>query len=218
MNVNGYVIAAKANLREANLRGANLRGANLIGAYLEGADLRGANLIRADLRGADLIEADLRGADLRGADLIEADLRGADLIEANLIEANLRGANLRGANLRGANLRGAYLRGAALSPFQICPEEGGFYAWKKTTKGVIKIYIPPKAKRTSSLIGRKCRAEYVKVISGQGCGGTGPNYRGLVYYFKGQTVRADKYDDDIRVECTGGIHFFMTKAEAEEWR
>lgn len=30
-------------------------------------------------------------------------------------------------------------------------------------------------------------------------------------------VRADKYNDDPRVECTGGIHFFLTRQEAEEY-
>ena len=81
---------------------------------------------------------------------------------------------------------------------------------------MIKIKIPAKAKRTSSLISRKCRAEYVKVMAGEGCGGKSPTYGGLVYK-RGETVYADSYNDDIRLECTGGVHFFMTKREAEEW-
>lgn len=123
---------------------------------------------------------------------------------------------LRGANLQGADLRGAYLRGANLPHFNICPDEGAFYAWKKTSRGVIKIQIPAKAKRTSNLVGRKCRAEYVKVISGEGCGGVSPTY-GDLQYNKGKIVRADKFCGDIRLECTSGIHFFMSKREAEEW-
>lgn len=141
----------------------------------------------------------------------------ADLRWANLIGANLSGADLRRANLRGADLEGADLEGANLPHFKICPEVGSFRAFKKTTAGVIEIEIPSKAKRTNSLIGRKCRAEYVKVIGGTGVGGKSPTHGELVYN-KGDIVRADKYDDDIRVECTGGIHFFMTKAEAEEYR
>ena len=160
-----------------------------------------ANLRRADLRCADLRDADLRCANLRDADLSDADLRDADLI---------------GANLRCADLRRADLRDAKLPHFKICPEEGGFYAWKKTSRGVIKIYIPADAKRCNSLIGRKCRASKIKVISGAGCGGTSPN-KGNEKYTKGSTIHADKFDDDIRIECTNGIHFFMTKQEAEEW-
>ena len=186
---------------------------------LEGvrADLRGADLQDANLRGADLREAYLRGADLRGADLQDADLQGADLQDANLRwadlqDANLRGANLWGANLRGANLRDADLQGADLPDFQICPETGAFDAWKKTGNGVIKIRIPASAKRISSLVGRKCRAAFVKVLKGSG-------YSPIkkLYYEEGKIVHADSFDDDIRVECSHGIHFFMTKEEAEEF-
>jgi hypothetical protein len=222
---------SNANLRHAYLSGADLSGADLSGAYLSEADLSGAdlsgaylsgaNLRRADLRRADLSGADLSGADLSGADLRRADLRRANLREADLRRAYLSGADLRHANLSEANLREAYLSGADLENtklphFLIVPESGSFKAWKKTTKGVIKIEVPGRAKRTNSLIGRKCRAEYIKVLGGEGIGGTGPNYEGLIYS-KGNIIKADKYDDDIRVECTHGIHFFMTKKEAEEW-
>ena len=135
---------------------------------------------------------------------------------ADLSGADLYGADLSGANLSRANLSGADLSGAALPNFQIVPSEGSFIAWKKTTKGVIKISIPASAKRTSSLIGRKCRAEYVKVISGPGCGGFSPT-KGNSIYNKGEVIYADKFDPDIRTECTNGIHFFMTKEEAEQW-
>jgi len=216
MKVNGYEIKPEANLR---------------GAYLYGADLRGANLRRTDLSRANLRRADLRRADLREADLSEAYLYGADLSETNLRETNLRGANLTGANLYGAylygaDLSGAYLYGADLSEtnltgadlsradlpdFQICPEEGSFIAWKGVHSGVIKLLVPATAKRTSSLIGRKCRAEYVYVLSG-----SGKSDRGGVYV-EGTKYYPDSYDDDIRVECSHGVHFFMTKAEAERW-
>jgi hypothetical protein len=203
VNINDrqYDIKPGANLREANLRVANLREANLKGANLEGANLRGANL-----RGANLEEAYLRGANLEGANLRVANLEGA----------NLEGANLRGANLRGAYLRGANLEGAIIPYYTICPEVGGFYAFKKTTKGVIKIYVPADAKRTSSLVGRKCRAAYIEVISGPGVGGKSPT-KGDLVYTKGTTVKADRFDPDIRLECTHGIHFFMTLKEAQEW-
>lgn len=121
------------------------------------------------------------------------------------------------ADLRGAYLRGAYLQNAELPYFKICPEEGGFYAWKKTTKGIIKIYIPATAKRVSSLVGRKCRASEIKVISGQGCGGMSPTFRLKLQYDKGRIIRTEKFDSDIRIECAPGIHFFMSKQEAEDW-
>jgi hypothetical protein len=174
----------------------------------------GANLEGADLRDASLWSANLRNANLQGANLRGADLRSANLQGANLLSANLQGANLRGANLLSASLWGANLQGANLPSFQIVPSEGDFIAWKKTDKGTIRIRIPASAKRTSSLVGRKCRAEFVEVLDGPGCGGVSPTHGNLIYE-KGQMIHADKYDDDIRIECTHGIHFYMTEEEAD---
>ena len=36
-------------------------------------------------------------------------------------------------------------------------------------------------------------------------------------YSKGKIIYPDSYNDDIRIECTNGIHFFITKKEAKEW-
>jgi hypothetical protein len=145
------------------------------------------------------------------ADLSGANLRGADLSWANLRWADLRGAYLYGADLSGANLSGANLRGANLPHFSIVPETGSFRAYKKVDTGVIELIIPPFAKRTSSLVGRKCRAEFAYVIKG-----SGTSSRGGVYE-EGKTYYPDSFDDDIRVECSHGVHFFMTKREAEEF-
>ena len=195
-----------------NLRGADLRGADLRGADLREADLRGADLGLANLRGADLREADLGGAYLG-----LANLRGADLREADLREADLRKADLRGAYLEGANLEGALT-----TPYFVCPTHGSFTAWKSIAGHLIELNIPAEARRVSSLVGRKCRAEFAVVVSITGpegavtsvSGGYDPNF----VYTVGETIRPDKFDDDIRIECTHGIHFFVTKEEAENYQ
>ena len=146
--------------------------------------------------------ANLRGANLRGANLQGSDLQGA----------NLKSANLQGANLLGANLYGADLRDAILPHFQLVPEEGSFVGYKKVDSGeVITLSIPTFAKRTSSLVGRKCRASSVVVLKG-----SGKSDRGGVY-IEGKEYFPDAYDGDIRVECTSGVHFFITRKEAEEY-
>ena len=172
----------------------------------------------ADLQDADLRNADLRNADLWNANLRNADLRNADLRNANLRNADLRNANLLGANLRNANLLGANLRNADLPHFQICPEEGAFIAFKKVGSSIVKLLIPSTARRNSCLTGRKCRAEFVEVL--EVCGKDQTPISGhdcQTMYTKGKTVYPDKYNDDIGVCCTNGIHFFVTKKEAEEW-
>ena len=198
----------RADFSGANLEGANLRGANLRGANLEGANLRGANLEGAYLEGANLRGAYLEGAYLRGA---------------NLGGANLEGANLEGAYLRGANLEGAYLEGAEISDEQIkqlnfqIPQTGPLWVWKKLRGGIVQLCIPADARRTASIIGRKCRAEYAVMLDS--CGvtdGRSKHNSDFVYPLtSGAVIRPDKYDPDPRIECSSGIHFFLTREEAE---
>ena len=194
--------------------GADLQYADLQYANLVGADLRGVILRNANLRGADLVGANLVGANLVDADLLDADLRGANLVGAILEGANLVDANLGGANLWGADLVCADIENAKLPDFQLPPEEGSFIAYKKVTTGVIKLLIPEDAKRTSSLVSRKCRASHVMVLEGSGFSPTHTEKK--LEYKEGEVVYADAFNDDIRVDCTSGIHFFMTKKEAEE--
>ena len=199
MIVKSYEIKAYADLRGADLRGADLRG----------ADLRGADLCGANLCGANLYDANLRGANLRGANL-----RGANLSGANLYGANLYGADLRGADLSGADLSGADLTNSKLPKFQITPKGYNLYGFKKVLDDkIITLLIPSEASRTASLVGRKCRAEYVVVIDGEGIS----KHDGKTEYKIGRTVYPDRYDPDIRVECTSGIHFFLTPEEAQEY-
>lgn len=120
-------------------------------------------------------------------------------------------ADLQGANLQGANLRGADLQ------YAICPEVGEFIGWKKVVGAdgeeiVIQVKIPADAKRTSSIIGRKCRAEYV-IALGDGVS----KHDDWTIYKNGAITRPDSYNDDPRLECTNGIHFFITKKEAEDF-
>lgn len=181
---------------------------------------------RADLRWANLRGADLTGADLTGADLAGADLRGADLTGASLSRANLRGASLRGASLTRADLTRANLKdckGAelALAMASHLPE-GPFCGWKKCRNGVIvKLLIPAEARRSHGAE-RKCRAEFVKVLEVYGADGI--SRRGLVgislyddktEYRKGKIVKPDGWDEDRWNTCGQGIHFYLTRIEAE---
>jgi len=221
-----------ANLSGANLRGANLSDADLSGAYLSDADLSGAYLRGANLSGAYLSDADLSGAYLRGADLSDANLsgaylRGADLSDANLSDANLSGANLRGANLSDADLSGAYLRdvlhneNTAFFALQ-CPEVGSFTAWKKANGHIVQLTIPAKAKRSSATT-RKCRASEAKVVKIWDASGnevqecTSTHDKNFIYKV-GKTVKpTEPFDDDRWNECSTGVHFFITRGEAEQY-
>jgi hypothetical protein len=213
-----------ANLRDANLHSADLRGANLYSANLHGADIRGAKLVGANLHSADLRGANLAGANLIGAALNHADLRSANFYGADLSHANLTNANLIGADLIGAKLRGAKLRGAKLPDFQI-PQTGEIIGWKKLDQNTVaKVMVPATARRTATLVGNKCRAPVLKTLGIYGPGrsswrAVAPTRPGGACrtYEVGRVTVADWYDDDIRVDCTHGLHFFLTRRAAEMW-
>ena len=160
--------------------------------------------------------ADLSSADLSGADLSSADLRRADLSSADLRRAVLSSAVLRGAVLSRAVLSGA-VGIPALSSAQasIVPESGQFTGWKKCRNGVIvRLVIGNKAQR-SNANDRKCRAEYVKVLEVIGAEVGISLHDGTTEYRVGKIVRCDKWNEDRWTECGGGIHFYLTRLEAE---
>ena len=137
--------------------------------------------------------------------------------------AYLQGAYLRGAYLRGADLRGADLQGADLH-FPIgCPEEGEFVGFKKASGYIVKLKITEDAKRCSAT-SRKCRCSKAVVLSittidGRDDGTTEvmSNFdRGFIYRV-GETVEVNNFCDDRWQECSAGIHFFITRKEAEEY-
>ena len=187
-------------------------------ADLSGANLSRANLTCADLTGADLYGANLYGANLYGADLSGANLTGANLSRANLTCADLYGANVSRANLTCADLYGANHAEAALAQTVVCPE-GDIIGWKKCQGGrLVKLLIPSYAKR-SNASGRKCRAEYARVLEilhgDTNVDEARSQHDSEFIYRVGETVRPDSFDEDRWNECAPGIHFYITRAEAE---
>ena len=156
---------------------------------------------------------------IEAAVIANADLRSADLRSADLRSADLRSADLRSANLRYAK----NISKQSAAELLACPEEGDFIGWKKCSNGVVaKLLIPAKAAR-SSATSRKCRAEFVKVLAlfKDGKPVAGPvetNTQDIkTVYAIGKTVKPDKWDADRWNECSNGIHFFITRTEAENY-
>ena len=141
--------------------------------------------------------------------------------DADLSGADLSGANLRDAYLRGAYLSGAYLRGAkdadlAIAVTRILPE-GDLIGWKKCHHGVIvKLRIPAEAKR-SHAFGRKCRAEFADVLEVIGAEVGISSHDDKTEYRTGQRVTPDSFDENWMDECSHGVHFFITRLEAEAY-
>jgi hypothetical protein len=115
-----------------------------------------------------------------------------------------------------------YLSGAkdsalAIARTRILPKEGEVIGWKKCAGGVlVKISVPQEAQR-SHAFGRKCRAEFVDVLSIEGATEATSQHDGLTKYHVGQRVTCHAWETDWTKECAGGIHFFITREEAEDY-
>ena len=132
--------------------------------------------------------------------------------------ADLSGANLSGADLYEANLSEVKNATLILSRQRITPSEGAFVGWKKLRGDVIaKLVIPHDAERMNAIGSRKCRASKVFVNEMFGADEAFDKHTGTTLYRVGCEVIPDKFDPDIRNECSHGIHFFMTREEAEDY-
>ena len=207
----------RADLTGAELRGENLSNVVLIKAQMNDSILSLANLSGAHLRDANLRFADLTGANLKGANLRNTDLTGADLRGADLTGANLTGANFYRARLSGAKLTGVKYDATTLFFALQCPEEGAFIGWKKCENDVIvKLLIPADAKRSSATT-RKCRASKAIVIDVIGAEKGISQADQRFSYEVGKEVVPDSFDENRWNECSHGIHFFITRNEAENY-
>ena len=90
--------------------------------------------------------------------------------------------------------------------------------WKKCSGGVIvKLRIPSDAKR-SHAFGRKCRAEFADVIEVIGADFGISSHDGETRYEAGKRVIPDSFDENWQDECSNGVHFFISRVEAENYQ
>ena len=175
----------------------------------------------AGLSGADLSGAGLSGADLSSANLYRANLYRANLSGANLCRAGLSGADLSGANLSGADLYRAKNAELVIAATRILPD-GQIIGWKKLLGGLIaKLQIPESAKR-SHAFGRKCRASEALVLEiwnkdKQVDCGFSTHDQHFKYEVGKIVMPKEPFSDDWQNECASGIHFFITRLEAENY-
>lgn len=204
----------RAYLCDVDLRDAELHDVDLRRAELTNVNLSSANLNRADLSGAILTSCEMSFAYCGDTKFVGAFLFGCDCRGTAFNRADFSGADLKGSIFRNACFRDGEFSGTKFPPFQI-PQDGDLIVYKKLRTGVVaKLKIPDGVPRTASLIGRKCRAAKAEVIYGEGASLHNPDFT----YKQGAIVSPrDPYDPDPTRECTSGIHFFLTREEAEEY-
>ena len=93
----------------------------------------------------------------------------------------------------------------------------GEYTWV-----IVKLRIPEDAKRTSGF-SRKCRCSKAEVLEITKQNGEHVNrpafsiYNHAFTYKVGDIITEEKFCEDRYYECAKGIHFFITRKEAENY-
>ena len=147
-------------------------------------------------------------------------LRSADLRSADLRYADLSYADLRYADLSSADLRSAKNSELAVAMTRILPA-GTLIGWKKLRDGVIAQLEIPATARRSHAFGRKCRAESAKVlamfIGSKPFEGVGRSLKteSFTYEVGATVVPTEPFSEVWTEECASGIHFLITREEAE---
>jgi hypothetical protein len=174
------------------------------GGPVQGEPVRGGPVRGGPVHGAEPV----RGEPVRGEPVRGGPVRGEPV--------PVRGGPVRGgADLSRANLSGV----KNLPPLAVAQTlivgDGDLVGWKKCRGGVVvKLLIPAAAKR-SNATGRKCRAEYAHVLAVEGASVGLSLYDGSTVYAVGETVRPNGWCLDRWRECAHGIHFYLTREEAE---
>lgn len=174
------------------------------------------------------LDVNFNGGYIEDSSFENCHLSGSDFRGCLLNRVSFKGANLSGVRFYGATMHHCDFEGARGLSFQI-PQEGELIGYKKChvknpmtgmydSIAIVKVRVPPEARRTGVLTSNKCRAEFVEVLD--------VSNRGIAYsmfdhetkYSVGDVVRpSNGYDPSMEDPCVPGIHFFLTRKEAEEF-
>lgn len=195
----------------ADLTGANMYDADLSDCIFRRANLSHAYMYFSNLDGATLSNANLKNAVIKYAKgMVYADLSGADFTRADISECVFRDEGAAKAKV--------------LQRYMLCPEEGSFIAWYKCRDDlIVKLMIPENALRTGG-VRADLRASEANVLEITDANGEHKESAVCIddesIVFKvGETVKVpeEKFDPSLWHDGDG-IHFFLTKGEAEEFR
>ena len=135
--------------------------------------------------------------------------------------SNMSGSNMSGSDMSGSDMSGIKTSGTTAFFSLCCPPEGSFIAFKKANNKIVKLLITEDAKR-SSATSLRCRASKAKVLSIESIDKTETfksvksNYNSNFIYKVGETVEVTDFDENRWTECSTGIHFFISRMNAEQ--
>lgn len=179
-----------------------------------GCKMENAKFVRNSIRNSDFIMSMMNGAEFNSTLIMESEFHTCEL-ELQIVKSPFERTKIENCKL-GERF---------LERLNFLPD-GEFVAYKNTRQGVVKLLIPADADRVFSTILRKCRASKAIVLElPEGCpeDSMGVPYAESMWnaefhYEVGQTMEPwQPFDPTPLLDCTSGIHFFLTRAEAADF-
>jgi hypothetical protein len=207
--------------------------------YLDGLTFVGCSFEKISVSGARVRRLSFEDCEIKDLVFIDSLVSSLTMVRTNVdhitthsvlsYDITLTDTHVKSLEMYGSYTNSPYMDGFTVEKTHfedtniqpVCPEEGSFIAWKKGDRNtLIKLLIPSDAKRSSGF-SRHCRASHAYVMQildrnrepiTEAYGYFRKNFK----YTLGQIVYADDWDEDRWEECSHGIHFFMTRKEAED--
>lgn len=216
---------------EKLLNGSVFTRCELLHCCFDGSDLSSASFAGSRIVDCSFRVAKLTGVEFSSAKVYDSDFSGARLRYASCLGTEFEWCNFREADFVNAKLSTAkfdrYCRfsSATTGYWPVCPSTGSFTAYKKAYSVwgeslIVTLLIPASARRSSATT-RKCRADKAVVLDIRGLR-TNEQHKIAVSHFDnkfeyklGETVSVPDFNPDRWEECAEGIHFFITREEAE---
>lgn len=221
--VTGRKKEERLSFRECEIEPCDYSGWDLSDMDFTLCSFSGCVLNRVNFRDSSVENALFDGVSLKGADFSNANMRTASFRYCDMSRCSIRGADLYGAVLEYAGLDGIE-DDEKTQWFRLhCPEKGAFLGYKKCVNDrMVQLLIPADARRTSATL-PSCRCDKAKVLTIKSFDFQ-QNYEeawSLVdenfVYKRGEWVVVNDFNENRWMDSTTGIHFWMTREEAEAY-
>ena len=246
INCPKYAVFENASLDRVCFDWCNLSIARFLGAKLTDVSFSNATLTSSSFVNAQIIDTDFEHANLyesifSGAELSNSTFRYANLSEAKFNRSILLDCNFTGSNLYNCNLdntdsylseykKGKILTESIIGYKKCIPcDADRIYNFldpdcliQDIDIAIVTLEIPRGA-IVFSINGGKCRTNKAKVIdivdgNGNKMQRAKSYMMGNLTYYIGDEFTIYDFNCEYNVECSAGIHFFMTRKEAEEYK
>lgn len=218
---------------EATLIDAEFSVFDCTGGVFRDAILRLTTFMGCEFKDVDFSYADMRVCRFLDVEFVECDFEGTDFSHSHFYNCTFAGCDLLSTKFERTFFDTCSFNNVLNVPSipMACPDKGAFIGWKKAwtcdkrEDVIVELLIPEDAKRSSAL-GRKCRCDKAVVLDIQDLEGASlpctiakSVYDHCFIYAVGKTVVPEKPFNDNRFdECSPGIHFFINREEAVQFR